>query len=153
MWPYSYPAPPPPCGGGYTAYYPYAGPAYYDPFYWYGYPYPPDAHAHAHEGREPCRFVPLELPVDTATPSRTATVGGDEDVRLSIEYDATAAGARVDVTIENPDGTVLWAVTDFPTGFHSKKHFTTAASGSKLTLEVEGGCSARLKWLEKSEDD
>jgi hypothetical protein len=152
MWPYSYPAPPLPCGGGYTAHYPCAGPAYYDPYYWYWYPWYP-AEPHAHPGHEHHHFMPLELAVDTATPSRTATVGGCEEVHLSIEYDASAAGARVDLTIENADGTVLWSLTDFPTGFHSKKHFATAASGSKLTLEVEGSCAARLKWLEKSEDD
>jgi hypothetical protein len=151
MWPYSYPAPPPPCGGAYTAYAPYAGPAYYDPYYWYWYPwYPTDPHSHA--GHEPCRFMPLGLAADTATPSRTASIGGAEEVRLSLEYNASAAGAEVKVTIENADGSVvLWDLTGFPAGSYSKKHFTTAAPGSKLTLEVKD-CAARLKWSEKFED-
>jgi hypothetical protein len=152
MWSYSYPASSPFGCGAYTAYYP--EPAYYDPYwYWYAPWYRPEPHHHAgHEPPAPWRYMPLELVADTTTTSRTATVGGAEEVRLSLDYDASAAGAEVKVTIENSDGSVLWDLTGFPTGFHSKKHLAVAAPGSKLTLEVAGGCTARLKWLEKFED-
>ena len=152
MWPYSYPAPPLPCGGGYTAQYPCAWPVYYDP-YWYWYPWYP-AEPHAGPGHEHHHFMPLELAVDSATPSRTATVGGAEEVHLSVEYNASAADAEVDVTIKSTDGSVVaWSLKSFPTGSHSKKHFATAAPGCALTLNVAGSCAARLKWLEKDEDD
>lgn len=97
----------------------------------------------------PWVYVPQEVAVDTATPSKEAFVGGSENVHLTLEYMPVtgATTPSVKLVVTDASGTSEWNVTTIPAGYHVKEGFASAAPGSSFKLEVKE-CVARLRWCE-----
>lgn len=131
------------CHGGYAPFVP----AYYWPQYpgWYA----PWFYGRPEPEHERSQRVPMEIAADTANPSKQALVGGEENVRLLLEYspDTGATSPSVKVTITDSTGDVTFNITTVPAGYHVKRDLASAAPGATVKLDVSA-CSAHLRWFE-----
>jgi hypothetical protein len=91
----------------------------------------------------------MEIAADTASPSKQALVGGEENVHLLLEYspDTGATSPSVKVTITDSTGDVTFNITTVPAGYNVKRDFASAAPGATVKLDVSA-CSAHLRWFE-----